>query len=70
MIAREGHHRNDQRVDRLRILEVAKSKILGLQRFSEAEFDTHRRALAHHLNDPNTLLIDQLFVQAWGRKAG
>lgn len=59
-----------RRTHRLRILEVAKSKILGLQRFSEVEFDEHRRALAAHLNDPKTLLIDQLFVQAWGKKAG
>lgn len=59
-----------RRTHRLAILEVAKPKILGLGRFSESEFDQHRRALAGHLNDPDTLLIDQLFVQAWGTKIG
>ena len=59
-----------RRTHRLGILEVAKLKILGLGRVSEAEFDKHRSALADHLNDPNTLLIDQLFVQAWGTKLG
>jgi SAM-dependent methyltransferase len=59
-----------RRTHRLGILEVAKPKILSLGRFSESEFDQHRSALADHLNDPNTLLIDQLFVQAWGTKVG
>jgi hypothetical protein len=28
----------------------------------------HRAALIDHLKDPDTLLIDELFVQAWGKK--
>lgn len=59
-----------RRTHRLGILEVAKPKILGLGRFSESEFDQHRGALADHLNDPDTLLVDQLFMQAWGTKVG
>jgi hypothetical protein len=31
---------------------------------------SHREAIARHLADPDTLLIDQLFVQAWGRRPG
>jgi hypothetical protein len=31
------------------------------------EFNAHWKAVADHLADPATLLIDQLFVQAWGR---
>jgi SAM-dependent methyltransferase len=57
-----------RRTHRLGILDVAKPRILALGRFTELEFDQHRRALAKHLADPDTLLIDQLFVQAWGRK--
>lgn len=57
-----------RRTHRLGILDVAKPRILALGRFTELEFDQHRRALAEHLADPDTLLIDQLFVQAWGRK--
>ena len=59
-----------RRTHRLGILEVAKARILAAGRLSEAEFDAHRAALAEHLADPATLLIDQLFVQAWGVKPG
>ena len=57
-----------RRMHRLGVLDVAKDKILATGRLSEVEFDEHRAALATHLADPNTLLIDQLFVQAWGRR--
>ena len=59
-----------RRTHRLGILGVMKDKILATGRLSEAEFDHHREALAKHLADPDTLLIDQLFVQAWGRRPG
>ena len=57
-----------RRTHRLGILEVAKDKILATGRLCEAEFNEHIAALAAHLGDPDTLLIDQLFVQAWGRR--
>jgi len=57
-----------RRIHRLGILDVTKDKILANGRLTEAEFDAHRNALAAHLADPDTLLIDQLFVQAWGRR--
>ncbi|MBL6459267.1 methyltransferase domain-containing protein [Belnapia sp. T6] len=57
-----------RRTHRLGILDVAKARILATGRLSEAEFDAHRAALAEHLANPDTLLIDQLFVQAWGTK--
>ena len=57
-----------RRTHRLGILDVAKARILAAGRLGEAEFDAHRAALAEHLADPGTLLIDQLFVQAWGAK--
>lgn len=57
-----------RRTHRLGILEVAKPRILAAGRLSGAEFDRHFAALAEHLADPDTLLIDQLFVQAWGRR--
>ncbi len=61
--AEVGDHR---RTHFLGILDVAKTKILATGRLREAEFDAHRAALAEHLADPDTLLIDQLLVQAWG----
>ena len=57
-----------RRTHGLGILDVTKAKIVGTGRLTETEFDTHRDALANHLADPNTLLIDPLFVQSWGRK--
>lgn len=59
-----------RRTHRLGILEVAKPRILATGRLSEAEFNHHTAALAEHLANPDTLLIDQLFVQAWGRRPG
>ncbi|TDH58310.1 methyltransferase domain-containing protein [Dankookia rubra] len=59
-----------RRTHRLGILDVAKAKILAAGRLSETEFDAHRTSLAEHLADPDTLLIDQLFVQAWGVRPG
>jgi len=59
-----------RRTHRLGILDVTKDKILATGRLSETEFDAHREALAAHLADPDTLLIDQLFVQSWGRRPG
>lgn len=59
-----------RRTHRLGLLDVTRPKILATGRLTEAEFDAHRAALAEHLADPATLLIDQLFVQAWGVKPG
>lgn len=58
-----------RRTHRLGILDVAKPRILAAGLMSEAEFQMHRIALAEHLADPDVMLVDQLFVQAWGRKA-
>jgi ubiquinone/menaquinone biosynthesis C-methylase UbiE len=57
-----------RRTHRLGLLDATKAKILATGRLSEAEFDVHRKALAKHLSDPETLLVDQLFIQAWGTK--
>jgi SAM-dependent methyltransferase len=58
---------DSRRTHRLGILDVTKDKMLATGLLSDAEFNNHRNALAEHLADPHTLLIDQLFVQAWGR---
>jgi hypothetical protein len=51
-----------RRMQRFSVLDVTRHKILCAGLLSEAEFDQHRRALSDHLADPNTLVIDQLFV--------
>jgi SAM-dependent methyltransferase len=59
---------DSRRKHRLGLLDVTKAKILSTGRLSEDEFDAHRREYETLLADPDTLLIDQLFVQAWGRR--
>jgi hypothetical protein len=56
-----------RRSHRLGIFQVAKLKILASGLLTESEYEAHIRAIADHLADPATLLIDQLFIQAWGR---
>jgi SAM-dependent methyltransferase len=55
-----------RRTHRLGLLDVTKPRILATGKLSEAEFDAHRREYAAILADPDNLIIDQLFVQAWG----
>lgn len=57
-----------RRTHRLGILDVTKDKILATGRLRETQFNEHRAALAAHLADPDTFVIDALFVQAWGRR--
>jgi len=57
-----------RRTHRLNILDVARPRILAAGLMTEPDFTAHRSALEAHLADPSVLLIDQLFVQAWGRK--
>lgn len=57
-----------RRTHRLGILDVTRDKILATGRLSETQFNEHRAALAAHLADPDTFVIDALFVQAWGRR--
>jgi hypothetical protein len=35
---------------------------------SEAEFAECAAAIGRHLDDPTTLVLSHVFVQAWGRK--
>jgi hypothetical protein len=42
--------------------------LLGPGRLTATELRDHMDALAKHLSDPSTTLIDRLVVQAWGTK--
>ncbi len=57
-----------QRTVLLTLVELMRERIMALGRFSESEFEEHQRKLLQHLSDPDTVLIDRLLVQAWGRK--
>jgi ubiquinone/menaquinone biosynthesis C-methylase UbiE len=65
---RTVHVGESRRTLQLSMLDVMHEKILALNWFSEREFMEQKKALLRHLSDPNTLLIDRLLVQAWGRK--
>ena len=42
--------------------------VFGSGRLSAVELRDHMAALAKHLSDPETTLIDRLVVQAWGTR--
>ena len=59
---------DSQRTVLLTLVELVQDRIIGLGRFSESEFKEHQKKLSLDLADPDTLVIDRLLVQAWGRK--
>ena len=57
-----------RRTHLLSLLDVLHEKVIGSGLLTEAQLNKHRTALIYHLKNPDTLLIDQLFIQAWGQK--
>jgi hypothetical protein len=57
-----------RRTHLLSLLDVLHDKVVNSGVLSETQLRTHRAALIDHLKDPDTLLIDKLLVQAWGKK--
>jgi SAM-dependent methyltransferase len=57
-----------QRTHVLSLIESTHDLMVGPGKLSAAELRDHMAALAKHLADPNTTLIDRLVVQAWGTK--
>jgi hypothetical protein len=64
-IANTGEYR---RTHLLSLLEVLHDKVIGSGVLTGKQLSNHREALIAHLNNPDTLLIDRLLVQAWGQK--
>jgi SAM-dependent methyltransferase len=52
----------------LSIIDSIADKAIDLKLFTRPELQRHRDALEAHLEDPSTVVIDKLLVQAWGRK--
>jgi SAM-dependent methyltransferase len=52
----------------LSIVDSIADKVVDMKIFTAAELQRHREALEAHLEDPATLVIDKLLVQAWGQK--
>jgi hypothetical protein len=57
-----------QRTHLLSLIESMHDRVLATGRIGDAELRAHMAALADHLADPRTTLIDKLPVQAWGQK--
>src|SRR5215469_11493647 len=57
-----------QRTHLLSLIESSHDLMLGPGRLTATELRDHTNALAKHLWDPSTTLIDRLVVQAWGTK--
>jgi hypothetical protein len=52
----------------LSLLQSLHDKIVSLKLLTDKELTAQKDALAKHLDNPDTTVIDQLLVQAWGRK--
>ncbi len=50
------------------LIESLRDKVLALGLLDENELADRRAALVQHLENPETVVIDKLFVQAWGQK--
>lgn len=64
-VAMRGGYR---RTHLLTLIDSLHEQITRLDLLTEGELARHQRALAGHLDDLNTVVIDKLLVQAWGRK--
>ena len=53
----------------LQFVNNLRERIVAEGLISEAEFANCTAALSRHLDDPMTLVLSHVFVQAWGRKA-
>jgi ubiquinone/menaquinone biosynthesis C-methylase UbiE len=52
----------------LALIESLHDKIIALGLLTEQELLQHKTTLAQHLQNPETVVMDKLLVQAWGRK--
>jgi hypothetical protein len=57
-----------RRTHLLSLPDVLHDKVVSSGVLSETQLSEHCAALIDHLKDPDTLLIDELLVQAWGKK--
>jgi ubiquinone/menaquinone biosynthesis C-methylase UbiE len=57
-----------RRMHLLTLLDGLHSEVVGLGPLSDSELTGHKDALTRHLEDPQTIVIDKLLVQAWGQK--
>jgi SAM-dependent methyltransferase len=58
-----------RRTHLISLIDSVRDKIVAKGVLDDAKLNEHREALAQHLNDPATTVIDKLLVQCWGQKA-
>jgi SAM-dependent methyltransferase len=58
-----------RRTHLLSLIDSVRDKIIVNGVLDEAKLNEHREALAQHLKDPGTTVIDKLLVQCWGQKS-
>jgi ubiquinone/menaquinone biosynthesis C-methylase UbiE len=59
-----------RRTHLLSLLDSIREKVITKGLMDARTLDAHRNALLEHLADPNTVVVDKLLVQCWGRKPG
>ena len=57
-----------RRTHLLSLIESIRDKVIASGAMEGAELDYHQAALTEHLADPDTVVIDKLLVQCWGRR--
>jgi len=57
-----------RRTHLLTLIDSLREQVSSLGLLTEGELASHREALTNHLDNPNTIVIDKLLGQAWGRK--
>jgi hypothetical protein len=58
-----GHGRRMLLLD---FVENARARLLDQQLIGEAEMNELTSLLSHHIEDPETLVLSSVFIQAWG----
>lgn len=58
-----------RRTHLISLIDSVRDKIIAGGVLDEAKLNEHREALAQHLKDPATIVIDKLLVQCWGQKS-
>jgi hypothetical protein len=59
-----------RRTHLISLLDSIREKVITKGLMDAQTLDAHRKALLEHLADPNTVVVDKLLVQCWGRKPG
>ncbi|MGE5166507.1 MAG: methyltransferase domain-containing protein [Sphingobacteriales bacterium] len=58
-----------RRTHLISLIDSIRDKVIAKGVLDEAKLNEHRQALARHLEDPATTVIDKLLLQCWGQKS-